>query len=75
MVAHDGGYTGLLLYGFAPGATVTLAFRGPATMTTVQPVDEYGNYMITLGETYPIGTYAVTTSVGSAPVKTFTITK
>ena len=49
----------LMLYGFTPGSLVTFSVSGPASLTSVERMDEYGNGLLVLGSGYPVGSYSV----------------
>jgi len=65
----------LMLYGFTPGSLVAFAVSGPASLTSLEHMDEYGNGLLVLGSGYPVGSYSVGVVAGDGkvrPMYTFT---
>ena len=61
----------ILVYGFAPGSTVTLTAVGPSTLTPkVSTINQYGWYETFLGATWPLGSYTVSATSGATTVST-----
>ena len=66
----------LMLYGFTPGSLVTFAVSGPASLTSLEHMDEYGNGLVVLGSRYPVGSYSVGVVAGDGKVRLmYTFTK
>lgn len=66
----------LMLYGFTPGSLVAFSVSGPAPLTSVEHMDEYGNGMLVLGSGYPAGNYNVGVVGGDGKVRPmYTFTK
>src|SRR2546427_7224093 len=59
----------LMLYGFTPGSLVTFSVSGPASLTSVERMDEYGNGLLVLGSGYPVGSYSVGVLGGGGQVR------
>jgi len=66
----------IMVYGFTPGSLVTFSVSGPAALTSVEHMDEYGNAMLILGSGYPAGSYSVGVLGGDGKVRPmYTFTK
>jgi hypothetical protein len=66
----------IMVYGFTPGSLVTFSVSGPAALTSVEHMDEYGNGMLILGSGYPAGSYSVGVLGGDGKVRPmYTFTK
>jgi len=66
----------IMVYGFTPGTLVTFSVSGPAALTSVEHMDEYGNGMLILGSGYPAGSYSVGVLGGDGKVRPmYTFTK
>jgi len=66
----------VMLYGFTPESLVTFRVSGPAALTSVERMDEYGNGMLILGSGYPAGSYSVGVLGGDGKVRPmYTFTK
>ena len=66
----------VMLYGFTPESLVTFRVSGPAALTSVERMDEYGNGMLVLGSGYPAGSYSVGVLGGDGKVRPmYTFTK
>ena len=59
----------LMLYGFTPGSLVTFSVSGPAALTSLEHMDEFGNGMLILGSEYPAGSYSVGVVGGDGKVR------
>jgi hypothetical protein len=56
--------TTLFLYGFSPFSTVKLSFDGAASLERVERMDDYGNAVIWLGDSFPPGDYTLVAQGG-----------
>jgi len=66
----------VMLYGFTPESLITFRVSGPAALTSVERMDEYGNGMLVLGSGYPAGSYSVGVLGGDGKVRPmYTFTK